>query len=123
MRSQLRSKRKVSGGRYKNSLKKKLREVARDPVNILIGKRKVKTYRTVGGNIKRSLTIAEEANVFDGKQYKKVKIESVVLNKSNRHFVRRNIVTKGAVLKTAIGNAKVVNRPGQEGFINAILVK
>ena len=123
MKSQFRSRRKASGGRYKNVRKKKLREVGRDPLYTLIGKKKVNTYRETGGGIKRSLAVAEEANVFDGSKHKKVRVLSVIGNSANRHFVRRNIITKGAVIKTEIGDAKVVNRPGQEGFINAILVK
>lgn len=123
MRSQFRSKRKRTGGRYKAIRKKKLREVARKPLYTGIGKRRVKDYRVKGGNRKRSLLNADVANVFDGRNYKKVKIESVVENQANRHFVRRNIITKGAIIKTELGNAKVVNRPGQEGFINAVLVR
>jgi len=123
MKSQFRSKRKASGGRYKNTRKKKLREVGRDPLYTSIGKKRVKEYRETGGNIKKSLVVAEEANVFDGSKHKKVKILSVIGNNANRHFVRRNIITKGAVIKTEIGDAKVVNRPGQEGHINAVLLK
>ncbi|MBS3150945.1 30S ribosomal protein S8e [Candidatus Woesearchaeota archaeon] len=123
MKSQFRSKRKASGGRYKAIRKKKLREVGRDPLYTLIGKKKVNIYRGVGGDIKRSIVRAEEANVFDGNKHNKVKILSVVDNKANRHFIRRNVITKGAIIRTEIGDARVVNRPGQEGFINAILVK
>ena len=123
MKSQFRSRRKASGGRYKAIRKKKLREIGRDPMYTLIGKNKVNLYKTTGGEVKRSLIRAEEANVFDGSKHKKVKILSVVDNKANRHFIRRNIITKGAVLKTELGDAVVVNRPGQEGHINATLLK
>jgi|TARA_B100001971_G_C17745457_1_gene312802 small subunit ribosomal protein S8e len=123
MKSQFRSKRKASGGRYNATRKKKLREVAREPLYTRIGEKKVKTYRVQGGNQKKSLLRSKEANVLIDGKYKKVKVEEVVENQANRHFVRRNILTKGAIIKTEAGNAKVVNRPGQEGFINAILVK
>ena len=123
MKSQFRSKRKISGGRYKATRKKKLREVAREPLYTRIGEKKVNKYRVQGGNIKKSLLRSNEANVLIDGKYKKVKVEEVVENQANRHFVRRNILTKGAIIKTEAGNAKVVNRPGQEGFINAILVK
>ncbi|MEK6856667.1 MAG: 30S ribosomal protein S8e [Nanoarchaeota archaeon] len=123
MKSQFRSRRKASGGRYKAIRKKKLREIGRDPMYTLIGKNKVNLYKATGGEVKRSLIRAEEANVFDGSKHKKVKILSVVDNKANRHFIRRNIITKGAVLKTELGDAVVVNRPGQEGHINATLLK
>jgi small subunit ribosomal protein S8e len=123
MKSQFRSKRKASGGKYNATRKKKLREVAREPLYTRIGEKKVKTYRVQGGNQKKSLLRSKEANVLIDGKYKKVKVEEVVENQANRHFVRRNILTKGAIIKTEAGNAKVVNRPGQEGFINAILVK
>src|SRR3989344_725202 len=109
MKSQFRSKRKASGGRYKAIRKKKLRELGRDPLYTLIGKKKVNTYRGAGGSVKRSLVRTEEANVFDGSKHNKVKVLSVIDNKANRHFIRRNIITKGAVIRTEIGDAKVVN--------------
>jgi len=37
--------------------------------------------------------------------------------------VRRNIITKGAVIKTEKGPARVTSRPGQHGIINAILLE
>ena len=43
-------------------------------------------------------------------------------NKANLHYMRRNILTKGAVIKTEIGDARITNRPGQDGVINAILL-
>src|SRR3989344_5291397 len=123
MVSQFRSRRKISGGRYKAIRKKKSRELGREPLYTRIGETKVKILKGMGGKIKRCLTFVKEANVLVEGKYKKAKIESVVDNKANRHFIRRNLITKGAVIKTSLGNAKVVNRPGQEGFINAVLVK
>jgi|SRR3989344_4132581 len=123
MRSQFRSKRKASGGRYKATRKKKLREVARDALYTKLGIKKLNIFRGNGGIRKRALLSCDEVNVFDGKKYHKVKIMNVVDNKANRHFVRRNLITKGAIIQTELGNAKVVNRPGQEGHINAVLVK
>ncbi|RLF82243.1 30S ribosomal protein S8e, partial [Thermococci archaeon] len=53
----------------------------------------------------------------------KVKIISVVENPANRQYVRRNIVTKGAIVQTEIGKALVTSRPGQDGIVNAVLLK
>jgi ribosomal protein S8E len=50
-------------------------------------------------------------------------IETVVENTASGHYVRRNIITKGAVIKTAAGNARVTSRPGQDGVINAVLIE
>jgi small subunit ribosomal protein S8e len=53
---------------------------------------------------------------------KTAKIETVKENKANLHYTRRNIITKGAVIKTELGEAVVTNRPGQDGMINAVLL-
>ena len=48
---------------------------------------------------------------------------TVVENTANTHFVRRNIITKGAVVDTSLGRVKVTSRPGQHGMINGVLVE
>ena len=81
--------------------------------------------RTRGNNSKVALLAVNYANVYNpsNKRYQKVKIETVVDNPANRNYIRRNIITKGAIVKTELGNAKVTSRPAQDGVINAILVK
>jgi small subunit ribosomal protein S8e len=37
--------------------------------------------------------------------------------------VRRNIITRGAVVETKLGRARITSRPGQHGVANAVLVK
>ena len=81
-----------------------------------------KIIRTKGGGIKVKLKKALYANVLTKDGYKKVKILDVVENKAHRLFKMRNIITKGAIIKTEIGLAKVVSRPSQDGVINAILI-
>ena len=53
----------------------------------------------------------------------KVKIKSVVENPADMHFVRRNIITKGAIIETEKGKAKVTSRPSQDGIVNAVLIE
>ncbi|MEM0324474.1 MAG: 30S ribosomal protein S8e [Candidatus Aenigmatarchaeota archaeon] len=79
--------------------------------------------RTKGGNKKIKLRFVTYANVFDGKNYKKVKILDVVENKAHPLYERRKIITKGAIIKTEIGLAKVTSRPSQHGIVNAILIQ
>lgn len=121
--SQLKSKRKITGGRYKHYRKKKLYELGRNPTLTKINKRKTTLVRKKGGKTKNILLSTNEVNVFTGKEHKKVKIKSVLENPANRHFVRRNILTKGAIIETEIGKALITSRPGQEGIINAVLIK
>jgi small subunit ribosomal protein S8e len=122
---QFRSKRKLSGGRYVPIRTKKLRELARLPTFTRLGKRLTKLIKCRGANSKQITINEETANVLDPKtkKYSKLKIEQVLENPANRNFVRRNILTKGTIIKTSKGNARIVSRPGQEGIINAILVK
>jgi small subunit ribosomal protein S8e len=86
--------------------------------------RKLRILRTRGGDIKSVLLSVNMANVYNSKtkKYSKVKIKSVVENPANRHFIRRNILTKGAVIETELGKARITSRPGQEGTVNAVLV-
>lgn len=63
-------------------------------------------------------------NVTDTKTgtTQKVKMTNVTENKANKNYVRRNYLTKGAVVTTEIGKAKITSRPGQDGSISAILL-
>lgn len=123
--AQSRSKRKPTGGRYVPMRSKRLRELARLPTLTRVGERLIKTMRKRGGKTKTISITDTTANVFDPKtkKYSKIKIEQVVENPANRHFVRRNILTRGTIIKTSKGNAKILSRPGQEGVVNAIFVK
>ncbi len=89
-----------------------------------VGETVKRVVKTRGGNFKQRLLAANVANVFDpkSKSYKKAVIKTVVENPANRHYVRRNILTKGTVIETDIGKARITSRPGQEGTINAVLL-
>ena len=54
---------------------------------------------------------------------KKTKILKVLDNATNNDYKRRGIITKGAILETQEGKCKVVSKPGQNGIVNAVLVK
>ncbi|MGA3020915.1 MAG: 30S ribosomal protein S8e [Candidatus Micrarchaeales archaeon] len=83
----------------------------------------VKKSRGRGGNTKDVLKYAAFANVLTKKGYKKTKITGVLQSGDNRNFARLGIITKGAVINTELGKARVLNRPGQEGSINAVLIE
>ena len=122
--SQERSKRKITGGRYK-PLTKKLAHLSGKPALTLVGEFSKKIKRGRGGYIKEFLASCNKANVYDpvSKKTSVAEIKKVVDNPANRNFVRRNILTKGAVIETSIGKARVTSRPGQQSFVNAVLVK
>lgn len=119
-----RPKRKVTGGRYVDYQKKRVFQKRREATLTKLGERKLNTLRGVGGNKKQMLMQANTANVYNPKtkKYSQAKIKTIVENTANRHFVRRNIITKGTVIETDLGKAKVTSKPGQEGTINAILM-
>ncbi|WP_175059644.1 30S ribosomal protein S8e [Thermococcus sp. 2319x1] len=120
-----RSLKKPSGGRIVLARKKRKRELGREPAftRVVEDKEERKIIRTYGGNRKVRLVKALYANVFENGKGKKVKIISVVENPANRQYVRRNIITKGAIIQTEIGKAIVTSRPGQDGVVNAVLIK
>jgi len=119
-----RSRRKPSGGRLRPLRKKRKFEIGREKQYTTIGKQKVKLYRVRGAHRKACVLVAEVANVVD-KATKKVvrsKIITVKENPANPHYVQRNIITKGCLIQTEAGMARVTSRPGQDGVINAVLV-
>lgn len=124
MRWQGRSTRKYTGGRIIRSRGKRKFELGGEPANTHLGETIRKRVKTMGGMEKIRLLRDSIAVVTDPKTNtaKKIKIETVTGNPANIHYVRRNIVTKGSIIKTEIGLARVTNRPGQEGVINAVLI-
>ena len=123
--TQERSRRKPSGGYYtKKSLMNRKANVGRAPTMSKISERKKsKNIRTLGGNQKIRLLEEQFANVKDkNNKWVKAKIKMVLENVANRNFVRRNILTKGTVIDTDKGKAKITSRPGQDGVVNAELV-
>ncbi|WP_456395559.1 30S ribosomal protein S8e [Thermococcus sp.] len=120
-----RSLKKPSGGRIIFARKKRKRELGREPAFTRVAEEneKKKFIRTYGGNRKVRLVEALYANVFENGKGRKVKILNVIENPANRQYVRRNIITKGAIIKTEAGRAIVTSRPGQHGVVNAVLIK
>lgn len=125
MQWQGRSVRKPSGGRYHTSQGKKRAEIGRTPAETHVGEERKKIIRTYGGNRKvRALRInyATVANPKTG-ETRKAQIETVEANSANPNYVRRNLLTKGAIIKTDMGRARIVSRPSQDGVVNAVLIE
>lgn len=113
---------KRTGGEIRLARGKRKTELGSVAILTKIGADKRRTDVRKRGYIKVRALSAEYANVTDPKTNatKKVKILGIVGNKANQHYVRRLIITRGAVLKTELGNAVVVSRPSQDGVVNAI---
>ncbi len=120
---QSRSQKKQTGARYKDYRKRKKFEMGRNPTMTKVGDTKKSSIRVLGGSPKTFLLHVDTVNLMDkDKRCVKTKITSVLENDANRNFVRRNILTKGTIIETEKGKAKITSRPGQEGGVNASLI-
>jgi len=117
------SRTKPTGGLRRLHRKKKKFDLGRPFVPVIVGEETRKTIRTKGGNTKERLLKAETVNICHGKKTIRATVKKVVENSSNPFFVRRNIITKGAIIETDKGYARVTSRPGQDGQLSAILLK
>ena len=118
------SKRKPTGGRLSAHRSKKRSEIGNELQQAKIGELTRKVARSRGGTSKNRLLRTDIASVTDpksGKSYSS-KILAVIENAANPNYVRQNIITKGSIIGTEKGNAKVTSRPGQHGIVNAVLM-
>ncbi len=122
---QERSIRKATGGRIHPAKSKKRREIGKAAADTVIGEDRRKQERTFGGNTKVKALRALYASVSNPStgETKKVRIEKVEENRANPNYVRRNLLTKGAIVRTEMGRARIVSRPGQHGIICAVLTE
>ena len=70
------------------------------------------------------LLSASHANISDPSSGKteKVEITRVIKNPANVDYDRRGVITRGTMIETPLGVARVTSRPGQDGVVNAILI-
>jgi len=94
------------------------------PIKTTIGKPKKKIKRTHGGGVKPRLLGTTHANLSNPSTGKteKVEILRVVKNPANVDYDRQGVITKGTIIETPLGTARVTSRPGQNGSVNAVLV-
>jgi small subunit ribosomal protein S8e len=95
------------------------------PTETTLGETKRKISRQRGGNIKVRLQATNYANVSNPSTGKteKTEILRVVKNPANVDYNRRGVITKGTIIETPLGTARVTSRPGQDGLVNAILLQ
>jgi len=116
-------KHKATGGKKIANRKKRRYEKGFFPAETVIGKTKNKSMRKHGGNEKRRLLLINEANISDASgKTQRVKIDRVIKNPANVDYDRRGVITKGTMIATSLGTARVTSRPGQDGKVNAVLV-
>ena len=115
---------KITGGRRVPLRIRRKYENDRYPNEAINGAQVTITRRIRGNNKKTALKSIDFVNLATGEaKVKKTKIIKVLDNATNNDYKRRGIITKGAILETEEGKCKVVSKPGQNGIVNAILLK
>jgi small subunit ribosomal protein S8e len=119
------ARRSITGRRIRYHRGKRRFEVGRETHLTTIGPRRVKKIRTRGQGQKITAKTIDVAFIVDPKtkKTKKTEIKSVIDNPANINYIRRNIITKGAVIDTSLGKAKVTSRPGQTGVVSGVLLQ
>lgn len=118
------SKQSPSGSKFVAAKKKRLNQMGSKPTHTKLGDAKLSKSSRRSKLQKVRVASSNIVNLSDKKSKKtfKAKIKAVLENPASRHFVRRSIITKGTIIDTDKGKAKVTSRPGQDGTINAVLV-
>ncbi len=82
-------------------------------------------YRKHAGSTTVRVMQATSVNVNNPKTGKttRSKITSVLENDADPNFVRRNIITKGAIAQTEVGKVRITSRPGMDGVVSGILLE
>jgi small subunit ribosomal protein S8e len=121
MKDHGRSVRKRTGGRRRPIRGRRKHELGSEATETQVGDKTIKTVDARGNTEKiRAIATDHAAVAVDG-ETTSATIEDVAENPANPNYVRRNIVTKGALIETSEGLARVTSRPGQDGQVNAVL--
>ena len=118
------NKKKPSSGRKRAYRKKRKYEQGSFPAETILGEQKIKPKRGRGGTRKFKALSVKHVCLTDIKtgKTKKVEITRIVKNPVNIDYDRRGVITKGAIIETPSGTARITSRPGQTGLPNAILI-
>jgi small subunit ribosomal protein S8e len=119
------NKHKLTGGVKNPNRGRRASEHHGYPVETKVGEDERVARRMRGGALKVICLRTQYANVLDpiSKQTKKVKVNRVVTNPASKDLTRKGVITKGALIDTELGAARVTSRPGQAGIVNAVLIK
>ena len=117
------SRRKSSGGRKVQARGKRSTEISTEKQFALVGDPKRKIYRKTGGNTLVRV-LSDNRCTINGKDGKSTiaNITNVIQNDANSNYIRRNILTKGAVVETDKGQVKITSRPGHDGVLNGVVL-
>ena len=116
-------KRKKTGGKKRPYRTKRAHERGRYPIETELGDVKRKRVKENSGVPKTKIVSTNLVNVSnpDSGLTERLTIIDVVRNPANTDYNRRGVITKGTIIRTPKGLAKIVSRPGQTGSLNAVL--
>ena len=120
MRDHGRSLRLRTGGRRRPKRDRRKHELGSEPTETQVGDTELKTVDARGGQTKVRAIRSDRASVAADGEVVATEITDVVENPADPNYARRNIITRGAIIETTEGQAKVTSRPGQDGQINAV---
>ncbi len=120
MSNQGRSLRKRTGGRRRPKRDRRKHELGNQPTETTVGEAKLKAVDARGTQTKIRAIASDTATVATDDGTVAAEILDVVENPADPNYARRNIITRGAVIETSEGNARVTSRPGQDGQVNAV---
>ena len=103
---------------------KRKHQMGRTPTETLMGEIK---KRTIDSRRKAKKTPALRLNLVNVTDSAKnvtfrAELQDVEMNPANMDYQRRKVITRGTIIKTSKGRARVTSRPGQDGILNAVLI-
>jgi small subunit ribosomal protein S8e len=119
------TKRKKTGGKKRAYRTKRIYEHGSQPVETLLGETQRKTVAGITSTRKIKLVKADYVNVSNPEtgMTQRLEILDVVSNPAKADYNRRGVITKGTIVRTENGLARIVSRPGQEGSLSAVVVE
>lgn len=118
-------KRKKTGGRKTAYRTKRIFEQGRQPVETAFEEPQRKNVKGRSGIVKTKITSTNIVNVSNPRtgSTEHLEIIDVVSNPANADYNRRGVITKGTVVRTEKGLAKIISRPGQVGSLSAVVIE
>ncbi len=117
-----RSRQKPSGGRYRPYRKSRKHEEGGDFTETQLGDKEIRKQDARGNDKKNRVKRINTVNLSKDGETEKAAITNVQKNTANPDYVRRDIITKGTIIETDQGRARVTSRPGQNGSVDAVLI-
>jgi small subunit ribosomal protein S8e len=119
------NKRKPTGGKKRAYRAHRIFDIGRHPVETIEGEQKLKKVSGRAGIEKVKIVRANIVNVSDPEtgETEKLEILDIISNPANADYNRRGVITKGTIVRTEKGLARIISRPGQSGALSAVVHK